>query len=249
MSETVKRTRLDRLLVERGHYASRSRAGDAVRRGAVAVNGKQVTKPGASVAGDVEVAIADDVKGYVSRAAGKLIHALDHFAFDVSGTIALDLGASTGGFTQVLLERGAARVWAIDVGHDQMAAVVRRDRRVRLIEGCNARDLTAAVIDEAIDLIVCDVSFISLKAALPAALSLTAAEARLVALIKPQFEAGREHVASGGIVRDGAVRQRVCDDIATWLGDQCGWRVVGLTPSPVTGSDGNREFLIAARKP
>jgi len=244
----VTRRRLDEELVARGLYPSRARAGDTIRRGAVQVSGKPVTKAGQPVAADAIISLNDAAQAYVSRAALKLIHALDHFKFSAQGRECLDIGASTGGFTQVLLERGAAHVAAIDVGHDQMAQSLRDDSRVTLIEGLNARDLTAAHLKGPPDLIVADVSFISLKLALPPALALAKPGAKLMALIKPQFEAGRDRIGKGGVVVGDDIHATICADIAQWI-DAQDWRVIGVTPSPIEGGDGNREFLIAAEKP
>lgn len=238
------RIRLDELLVQRGFHASRARARDAIRRGTVTVDGRPAAKPGQMVAQDAAIALTDAAAHYVSRAALKLRHALDHFGIAVAGSQALDIGASAGGFTQLLLERGAAHVTAIDVGHGQMRV---EDPRLTAIEGLNARNLSKGHLAHAIDLVVCDVSFISLKLALPAALDLARPGAHLVALIKPQFEVGREHLGKGGIVTNEGSHQRVCREIAGFLEDR-GWQVLGVTASPVTGGDGNREFLIAARK-
>jgi 23S rRNA (cytidine1920-2'-O)/16S rRNA (cytidine1409-2'-O)-methyltransferase len=235
-------------LVAQGHYATRSRARDAILRGAVKVDGLVAAKPGLPVAADAKIEIEDAAKAYVSRAALKLIHGLDQFGLSPAGCAALDLGASTGGFTQVLLERGARRVTAVDVGHGQFDAALMADPRVTMIEGVNARDLAASNLAEPPQFVVCDVSFISLTLALPKALALAEPGAKLVALIKPQFEAGREAADKNGVVRDAAVHDAVCRKIAGWIGEQ-GWRVVGLTPSPIHGGDGNREFLIAAEKP
>lgn len=241
------RDRLDRLLVTRGLVPTRARAADAIRRGAVAVDGRVVTKPGAAVAVDAAVTIEDAAAGYVSRAALKLIAALDHFGISLTGAVALDVGASTGGFTQVLLERGAAQVFAVDVGAGQLADLLRDDRRVVTLEGVNARHLSAETIPEPVDIITADVSFISLMKALPAALALAKPGAWLVALVKPQFEAGPEQVGKGGIVRDARVREKVCADVTGWLEDR-GWLVAGVIPSPIKGADGNVEYLIAARQ-
>ena len=243
------RPRLDNLLVERGIYDTRARAADAIRRQAVWLDGKPATKPGQGVAADAEIDIRDAAHGYVSRAALKLKHALDHFNLDVTGRSALDIGASTGGFVQVLLEYGAAHVDAVDVGHGQLAGAIAADPRVRSLEGLNARDLTASHLSGPIDLITTDVSFISLKLALPPALALAAPGATLIALIKPQFEVGRAGVSKGGVVRDAAQHGAVCTDIENWLASDQGWTVLGLTPSPLTGADGNHEFIIAATKP
>jgi 23S rRNA (cytidine1920-2'-O)/16S rRNA (cytidine1409-2'-O)-methyltransferase len=185
---------------------------------------------------------------WVGRGGLKLDHALKHFGLDVAGRVALDLGASTGGFTDVLLAHGAGKVYAVDVGHGQLAWKLRQDARVVVLEKTNVRELDRGLIPEPIGAIVADLSFISLKTALPAALALAAPGALVVALVKPQFEAGREQVGKGGIVTDATVHEAVCRDIEAWLGDQPDWQVLGLTESPITGADGNREFLIAARK-
>jgi 23S rRNA (cytidine1920-2'-O)/16S rRNA (cytidine1409-2'-O)-methyltransferase len=202
-----------------------------------------------SVAADAAIGIADEAQHHVSRAARKLAHGLDHFGVSPRELAALDIGASTGGFTQVLLERGARHVTAIDVGHGQMAPALADDPRVTLLEGLNARDLTLEHLPEPPGIVTADVSFISLKLALPPALALAAPGARLVALVKPQFEAGRDHLSKDGVVRDAAVQDAVCRDIATWLETAMAWRVIGTTASPVAGASGNREFLVAARKP
>jgi 23S rRNA (cytidine1920-2'-O)/16S rRNA (cytidine1409-2'-O)-methyltransferase len=240
--------RLDEALVERGLYATRSRARDAIRRGKVLVSGKPAAKPAQTVPPDAEIAIADDARAYVSRAALKLVHALDRFGLSPEGLAALDIGASAGGFTQVLLDRGARHVTALDVGHGQLAHGLRNNPNITLIEGFNARDLTRNNLPEPPQFITADVSFISLKLALPAALGLAAPAAKLVALIKPQFEVGKEGLGKSGIVSDPALHAKVCDDIAAWLEGR-GWRVIGLTSSPIAGGSGNREFLIAAEKP
>lgn len=238
------RQRLDEALVVRGLCPTRSRARDAVLRGTVKVDGLPATKPSQMVGASAVLTVEDEAQGYVSRAALKLKHGLSAFGISARGKNALDIGASTGGFTQVLLEEGAAHVTAIDVGHGQMQV---KDPRVRLIEGLNARDLCTDHLDCPIQLIVCDVSFISLKLALPPALGLAEEGALLVALIKPQFEAGREAIGKGGLVTDPQVHARVCAEITAFLRAQ-GWRVLGVEPSPVEGGDGNREFLVAAAK-
>lgn len=244
----MSRRRLDETLVARGLYASRSRAGEAIRRGAVRVSGRVVQKPGAQVGDDDAIEADDPARELVSRAGLKLTAALDRFAIDVTGLACLDIGASTGGFTQALLQRGASRVVALDVGHGQLAASLRDDPRVIVLEGRNARDLALVDLPFRPRLIVADVSFISLRLALPPALALAAPAARLVALIKPQFEAGRAALGKGGVVRNAAVHEAVCQDIARWLEEDQGWRVEGLMPSPIAGGDGNREFLISAVK-
>ncbi|MDX8436195.1 TlyA family RNA methyltransferase [Mesorhizobium abyssinicae] len=243
------RLRLDELLVQRGLFASRSRARDAVERGTVTVDGTVARKPGQSVQADCLVAIDDPAQAYVSRAALKLIAGLDRFGLDPTGSEALDIGASTGGFTQVLLERGAAHVTAIDVGHGQMHPEISGDPRVTAIEGLNARDLSSADLGGVVpDFIVCDVSFISLKLALPPALALAGDGARALLLVKPQFEAGREAIGKGGLLRDQADAERIAGLLGDWLGGIPGWRVLGRHPSPIEGGDGNREFLLAAIK-
>ena len=246
---TAGRIRLDELLVRQGHFPSRSRARDAVLRGAVCVDGAVERRPGRPVAADAPTRVADPGQAYVARSALKLIAGLDHFAIDVAGVVALDIGASTGGFTQVLLELGAAGVVAIDVGHGQLHESLRGDSRVIAIEGLNARDLTLGHLGgRAPDLIVADVSFISLRLALPPALALAAPGARAVVLVKPQFEAGREAIGKGGLLRDPATARSVAEVVAAWFADQPGWRVLGLVDSPIEGGDGNREFLLAAVK-
>jgi 23S rRNA (cytidine1920-2'-O)/16S rRNA (cytidine1409-2'-O)-methyltransferase len=185
---------------------------------------------------------------WVSRGGVKLAHALEHFGIDPAGRICLDVGASTGGFTEVLLAKGAAKVYAVDVGHGQLDWKLREDERVVVLERTNARHLTREHVPDPIDLVVCDASFIGLRTVLPAPLALTKPAAALVALIKPQFEAGPEKVGKGGIVRDESVRAEVCETISTWLAAQPDWHVLGIAPSPIEGADGNKEFLIAARK-
>ncbi|AZO09232.1 MULTISPECIES: TlyA family RNA methyltransferase [unclassified Mesorhizobium] len=243
------RLRLDELLVERGLFGSRSRARDAVDRGTVSVDGAVARKPGQFVTPDCLVAVDDPAQAYVSRAALKLIAGLDLFGLDPAGSEALDIGASTGGFTQVLLERGAAHVTAIDVGHGQMHPGIAGNSKVRAIEGLNARDLSAADLDGSIpNFLVCDVSFISLKLALPPALALAAEGARALLLVKPQFEAGREAIGKGGLLKDPTDAERIAAGLRDWLAGIAGWRVLGLHPSPIEGGDGNREFLLAAVK-
>ena len=184
---------------------------------------------------------------WVSRGGIKLDHGLTHFGFDVTGLVALDIGSSTGGFTDVLLSRGAARVYAVDVGTNQLAWKLRQDPRVLVHEQTNARNLDSRIIPEPIDTIVCDASFISLAKVLEAPLKLAKPGAKLIALIKPQFQAGREEVGKGGVVRDPAVHERVCAATRSWVESQ-GWTVLGITPSPITGPEGNVEFLLGAEK-
>lgn len=246
---TLSRPRLDQLLVERGLFASRARARDAILRGTVSVAGAVARKPGQAVAGDAEIAVADEARGYVSRAALKLVHGLDRLGLEPAGCRALDVGASTGGFTQVLLERGAAHVVAVDVGHDQMDAGLKADPRVTCLEGLNARALTLEAIGGlAPDFGVCDVSFISLKLALPPALEIAAPGARGVFLVKPQFEAGREALGKGGLLRDPADGARIAREMHAWLETQPGWRALGVADSPLAGGDGNHEYLLAGEK-
>jgi 23S rRNA (cytidine1920-2'-O)/16S rRNA (cytidine1409-2'-O)-methyltransferase len=243
------RQRLDELLVQRGLFASRSRARDAVERGTVTVDGTVARKPGQTVLPDCLIAIDDPAQAYVSRAALKLIAGLDHFGLDPAGSEALDIGASTGGFTQVLLERGAAHITAIDVGHGQMHPDIAGDQRVTVIEGLNARDLSPADLSDRIpDFIVCDVSFISLKLALPPALAIAKDGTRAVFLVKPQFEAGREAIGKGGLLKDPYDAARVACLLQDWLDGVPGWRSLGLHLSPIEGGDGNREFLLAGIK-
>lgn len=240
--------RLDQRLVDEGHYPSRARALDAIKRGAVRVGGQIVAKASMSTDPAAPITIEDDAQHYVSRAALKLKSALGQFNLDVAGTRALDIGASTGGFTQVLLESGAAHVHAIDVGHDQLHESLRHDARVTCIEGLNARDLTLADLGAtAPDFIVSDVSFISLKIALGPALELAAPGAVGVFLIKPQFEVGKGNVGKGGIVAPAAA-EACRDDLAAWLAGQPNWTCLGTAPSPITGGDGNLEFLMSGRK-
>jgi 23S rRNA (cytidine1920-2'-O)/16S rRNA (cytidine1409-2'-O)-methyltransferase len=244
------RLRLDQALVARGLVPSRARARHLTEAGFVSVDDTVITKTATLISDAQQITISNAGGHYVSRAAAKLIAGLDAFAIDPAGKVCLDIGASTGGFTQVLVERGAATVMAIDVGHGQMHESIASLPEVLSIEGVNARDLTEEHLQgNEIGLIVSDVSFISLKLALPPALALAAPGANLVALVKPQFEAGRKAVGKGGIVRDEAVREAVCAEISRWLAQDMGWQVLGLMPSPVIGSDGNQEYLIAARKP
>ena len=245
---TNSRQRLDVLLVERALAPSRDRARALVMAGAVFVAGNRVDKPGTTIPRDAAIEVRGSDHPWVSRGGLKLAHALETFALDVTGAVALDVGASTGGFTDVLLQGGAARVYAVDVGHCQLAWALRNDARVVVLERTNALTLTDREIPEPVDVIVCDASFIGLRTVLPAALALAASGTRLVALIKPQFEAGKGRVGKGGVVRDPAVHAEVCETIREWLERDCVWTVMGLTESPVTGPAGNKEFLIAARR-
>ena len=234
--------RLDRLLVARGLFASREKARRAVMAGVVEVAGRRVDKPGTAVARDAELRVVERSEPFVSRAGRKLEAALDHFALDVAGRVCLDVGASTGGFTDCLLARGARRVYALDVGYGQLAHELRVDERVVVMERVNARYLPADAIPEPCDLVTIDVSFIGLGKIVPALLPAMARDAHLLALIKPQFEAGRELVGKGGIVRDEEVRLRVVEATARAISD-LGLGSRGLFDSPVTGARGNREVF------
>jgi 23S rRNA (cytidine1920-2'-O)/16S rRNA (cytidine1409-2'-O)-methyltransferase len=240
--------RVDHLLVQRGLAESRAKAQALVLAGAVFSGGLRIDKPGAQLAGDAPLELKGRDHPWVSRGGVKLAHALDHFGVEVAGLVALDIGASTGGFTDVLLVRGAARVYAVDVGHGQLAWKLRQDPRVVVLERLNARYLTQEQVPEPVDIITCDASFIGIQTILPAPLALAAEGAALVALVKPQFEAGREHVGKGGVVRDPAMQREVCQRIAAWVGSQPGWTAVGIVESPILGPEGNREFLLYARR-
>jgi 23S rRNA (cytidine1920-2'-O)/16S rRNA (cytidine1409-2'-O)-methyltransferase len=240
------RMRLDEAMVRRGLAPSRSRARDSILRGRVTVDGRRADKAGGAVMANAEIHVDDPALEWVSRAALKLTAALDAFGFDPAGKACLDIGASTGGFTQVLLEREARSVHAVEVGHGQLDPDIAADPRVVSLEGLNARDLTADHIAGPVDMIVADVSFISLMQALPAALDLAAPGALLVALVKPQFEVGRKSIGKGGIVRDDEAARATPRVIADWLAER-GWTVVGVIESPIVGADGNREFLLGAK--
>jgi len=226
---------------------SRTRAQALIMAGAVFSAERKIAKAGDMLADDAALEVRGRDHPWVSRGGIKLDHGLTHFGFDVTGAMALDIGSSTGGFTDVLLSRGAAKVYAVDVGTNQLAWKLRQDPRVVVLEQTNARYLTAQQVPEAIDIVVCDASFISLAKVLEAPLKLARPGAKLVALVKPQFEAGREEVGKGGVVRDEAVRQRVCDAAAKWVASQ-GWQVLGVTQSPITGPEGNVEYLLGASK-
>ncbi len=235
-------------MAERGLAESRARAQALIVAGLVFVGEQRVSKPGDMLAADAPIEVRGREHPWVSRGGIKLAHALDHFAIDPHGWTALDIGASTGGFTDVLLNRGARRVYAVDVGHGQLAWKLRQDPRVLVCERINARSLSREQIPEPVDIVTCDASFIGLATVLPAPLALTVETAALIALVKPQFEAGPGDVGRGGVVRDPAIHCRVCQRAAAWVASQPGWEVVGVIESPILGPKGNREFLIYARR-
>lgn len=244
--------RLDQALVERGLAPSRARARDAILRGKVTVDRKPCNKPAQKVDGTSELVLDDPASGYVSRAALKLVKGLDVFGFSPEGKVCVDIGASTGGFCQVLLERGARAVYGIDVGHGQMDAKLGEDPRLHVLEGVNARYLDSSHVPQAFEGLASDVSFISLKLALPPALSMASTGAFAVLLVKPQFEVGKENIGKGGLVRDAQLAEDTALGIRQWLdsedGGSLGWRVIDMVPSPILGGDGNREFLLGAIK-
>ena len=233
--------------MSRGLADSRTKAQALIMAGAVFSGERKLAKPGHMLAEDAPLEVRGKDHPWVSRGGIKLDHGLAHFGLDVSGAVALDVGSSTGGFTDVLLSRGAAKVYAIDVGTNQLAWKLRQDPRVVVHEQTNARFLTADQVPEPIDIVVCDASFIALAKVLEAPLKLVGPGAKLVALVKPQFEAGREDVGKGGVVRDPEVHERVCAQAKGWVESQ-GWTVLGVTPSPITGPEGNIEFLLGAEK-
>lgn len=240
------RERLDIFLLKNQLVRSRSEAADVIRRGLISVNGTIVTRPGFRCPPDPSVSVAGDVGIYVSRGALKLIAALDAFGFDVAGRTALDIGASTGGFSQTLLMRGAEHVYAVDVGRGQLHPSLRSDPRITVLEDTDARRLGGALIPAPINAITADVSFISLTKVLPAALALAVPGAWLVALVKPQFEAGREAIGKGGIVKSEAAREVALATVAAFVASQPSWSVAGTIPSPILGQSGNVEYLIGA---
>ncbi|WP_280138233.1 TlyA family RNA methyltransferase [Methyloceanibacter stevinii] len=243
---SYRKKRIDQRLVDEGMAPSRAQAADLIRRGCVLVDGAIAAKPGATVADDAALALVPGTDAHVSRGALKLAAALEAFDLSPEGRIALDVGASTGGFTEVLLARGAAKVYAVDVGRDQLHASLRADPRVVSLEATDARTIDATLVPEAVTAITADVSFISLTQALPAALRRAAPGAWLAALVKPQFEAGRDAVGKGGLVRDDADRQRAIARVQEFLAVE-GWPVLGVIPSPIAGGSGNVEYLIGAR--
>jgi len=241
------RKRVDQLLVERGLVESRARAQALVMAGLVLAGGRRIDKPGTPLAEDTLIELKGQDHPWVSRGGLKLAHALAEFSMDPAGAVCLDVGASTGGFTDVLLSHGAARVYAVDVGHGQLAWKLRQDPRVVVLERTNARHLTAELVPEPIDMVVCDAAFIGLETVLPAPMALARPEAVLVALIKPQFEVGKGRVGKGGVVREPELHAEVCERISAWLAELPGWQVAGLCESPITGPEGNKEFLIVGR--
>ncbi len=239
------KSRPDQMLVDRGLAESRARAQALILAGLVYSGDRKIQKAGQAMANDAPLEVRGRDHPWVSRGGIKLAHALAHFEWDVSGCVALDVGSSTGGFTDVLLTHGAAKVFAVDSGTNQLAWKLRQDPRVIVHEQTSARILTNAHIDEAVDIIVCDASFIGLAKVLARPLSFAKPDARLIALIKPQFEAGREEVGKGGVIRDVTIHERVCSEVDAWL-SATGWKPLGITQSPITGPEGNVEFLIAA---
>jgi 23S rRNA (cytidine1920-2'-O)/16S rRNA (cytidine1409-2'-O)-methyltransferase len=242
------RSRADQLLVERGLVESRARAQALILAGKVFSGERRVDKAGQPMAADAPLEVRGQEHPWVSRGGLKLAHALGFFGFSPQGLVCLDVGASTGGFTDVLLANGAVRVHAVDVGHGQLAWRLRSDPRVVVYEKTNARRLTAEIIPDPIGALVCDASFIGLQTVLPAGLALCVPGAWAVALIKPQFEAGPGQVGSKGVVRDPVVHAEVCERIRAWWAGLPGWTVLGIEESPITGPEGNREFLIGARR-
>jgi 23S rRNA (cytidine1920-2'-O)/16S rRNA (cytidine1409-2'-O)-methyltransferase len=239
--------RADQLLVDQGLAPSRSRAQALILAGKVLMDDRKVDKPGQQLKPETVLRVKGPDHPWVSRGGLKLQHALEHFRIDVTGFTVLDVGSSTGGFTDVALTRGAAKVYAVDVGTNQLDWKLRQDARVVVMENTNARYLTPEMIPETPNLIVCDASFIGLEVVLPAALALAGPGTRLVALIKPQFEVGKGRVGKGGVVREPELHEEVCERITNWLNNLPGWTVEGLTTSPITGPEGNVEFLICAR--
>ena len=243
----MSKARADQLLVDRGLAESRAKAQALILAGLVFSGERKIDKAGQALPAEAPLEVRGKEHPWVSRGGMKLAHALDHFGWDVTDAVALDVGSSTGGFTDVLLQRGAAKVFAIDVGTNQLAWKLRQDPRVIVHEQTNARYLTDEVVTEPVDIIVCDASFISLAKVLDKAIDFAKAGGRLVALVKPQFEAERGEIGKGGVVRDPAVHERVCAAAAGWVTSR-GWTVEGVVQSPITGPEGNVEFLLAARK-
>ena len=246
MAGAPAKQRLDQLLVERGLAESRSRAQAYVMAGLVFSGEQRLDKPGHKIAEDKPLEVRGQDHPWVSRGGLKLAHGLEHFQISLEGKTCVDVGASTGGFTDVMLSSGAEKVYAVDVGRGQLAWKLRQDERVVVMEKTNARYLTEEMIPDPIDFIGCDASFIGLQTVLPAVLGLAKPGAYLIALIKPQFEVGKGLVGKGGVVRDPELHERVCSGTEAWLADLPGWQVLGVTESPITGPEGNKEFLIGA---
>lgn len=240
--------RLDALVEERGLAASRTEAQALIRAGRIWSGDRRLDKPGHSVRSDLELELRGSERRWASRGGFKLDHAIRHFGIDVTGATALDVGASTGGFTDVLLAHGADRVYAVDVGRGQLLWRLSQDPRVVVLDRLNARYIASEHVPEWVDIVTCDTSFIGLETVLPAPLALCGPGARLIALIKPQFEVGRAEVGKGGIVRNEEARAAACERISAWLARQDGWRVLGLVESPIEGAGGNREYLIAGER-
>ncbi len=240
--------RADTALVAQGLAATEAKAQALIMAGVVFAGDTKIAKPGDRLATDTRLEVRGKSHPWVSRGGIKLDHGLRHFGWDITGAVVIDVGASTGGFTDVALTFGAQKVYSVDVGHGQLAWKLQTDARVIVLDKTNARMLTTAHIAEPVDLVVCDASFISLKSVLPAAIALTKPNARILALIKPQFELPREQIGEGGVVRDADMHTQVCTDIAAWMNDQPAWHVTGIIRSPITGPEGNVEFLMAATK-
>lgn len=243
----VQKLRLDDLLVQRGLAESAAKAQALVMAGVVFSGEQKLTSSGGKVAADISITVRGAEHPWVSRGGLKLAHGLAHFPFDPKGRVCIDVGCSTGGFTDVLLTHGAAKVYAVDVGYGQLAHKLRTDPRVVVMERTNARHLERAQVPDEIGAVVCDASFIGLRSVLPAAMALAVPGAWLIALIKPQFEVAKDQVGDKGVVRDPALHAEVCDMIVAWMNAQAGWKVVGVEKSPITGPEGNIEFLISAR--
>jgi 23S rRNA (cytidine1920-2'-O)/16S rRNA (cytidine1409-2'-O)-methyltransferase len=248
MHAIMAKLRLDQLLVDRGLAESRSKAQALIMAGLVYSGERKLDKAGMTLAEDIALEMRGQDHPWVSRGGLKLAKAIETFRIDPAGLIACDVGSSTGGFTDVLLTHGAAKVYSVDVGHGQLAWKLRTDPRVVVLEKTNARHLTPEIIPEPLDMVVCDASFIGLETVLPAAMALTAPKAWLAALIKPQFEVGKGRVGKGGVVREPELHAEVCERIHSWLAAQPGWTVLGIVESPIKGPEGNIEFLIVGRK-
>ena len=248
ISSSRSKTRLDQLLVDRGYTESRAKAQALIMAGVVFSGDRLLRSAGAKVTADLPLIVKGPDHPWVSRGGLKLARGMEHFSFDPEGRVCLDLGASTGGFTDVLLTNGAAKVYAVDVGYGQLAHKLRTDPRVVLLERTNARYLDASLVPDPIGALVCDASFIGLRTVLPAALVLTAPDAWLIALIKPQFEVGKGRVGKKGVVRDPELHNEVCATMSAWMSEQPGWQMLGIIPSPITGPEGNVEFLIGAAR-